>query len=730
VVANVSGEKMFLKSLFWTSIVVCLFSLIVRGSASEPNRTLADPFALDGARNIVQEEHFGIVNGKMTSGIRYQNVLGVAGLWAPPYVSSDFTLDITALGERIPTDRYIWHPFHVERSGTVQGIDVSSITMLIPGSRTGVLEVSFTNPGKETRTIPVVIAVRGSLDNAGPADPLGRTGWSFSTPVSRTATARTISDGALLLEQGNLAIALRASHGMSWQDAQPPGQGSVSVPPAGTVKLHITFAIGLSREAKSECDSIAANPELALNAAHAVYAERLADLFAKLPRLESSSPELVQFYNRSLVPLLMNRWDVPEFVLRPYYSTGSVNGGCVGNYLWDFGGIWELFPLVDPEATKTHIKQFLSIDTTKHFAFDPTTGTAFGPWYPVNQEKIVGLIYYYVKHTGDTDFLKEAVDGKTILEHAVANALYGDDLAQPVRLIDYGPSNSHLELRRGYPYNHVMPDLNGRRYETYLLAARLTELTGQPMPHLRQRAEELKAVLKQELWNAQARWFDFQNELGKKELRLTVQMFKLFGSDVLDKEQETGLLSHLTSEREFLGKFGLESMSKTDIAYDPVDYDNGGGGCFTAFPAAIAERLYKSGHPAVSEDILNRILWWGNRSPYWGDSFAANEIAYRRDTPLQCTIDSAAAAQCVIFGMFGVRVEFNGDLRIDPHPPSLAPQMALNGLRLRGHELDILVDGTEYEVRKGSSRIRVPVGQPVHVQGGSLLQGDTATASP
>ena len=54
-----------------------------------------------------------------------------------------------------------------------------------------------------------------------------------------------------------------------------------------------------------------------------------------------------------------------------------------GNYLWDFGGDWEIFPLYDPEATKTHIKHFLSVDITKHFAFEPITGEAWGPWYPV-----------------------------------------------------------------------------------------------------------------------------------------------------------------------------------------------------------------------------------------------------------------------------------------------------------------------------------------------------------
>ena len=69
-------------------------------------------------------------------------------------------------------------------------------------------------------------------------------------------------------------------------------------------------------------------------------------------------------------------------------------------------------------------------------------------------------------------------------------------------------------------------------------------------------------------------------------------------------------------------------------------------------------------------------------------------------------------ARRVIFGMFGVRAEFNGDLRIDPTPPAFAPQMELNGLRLRGHVLDIRVDGRRYEVREEKRRIRQAVGQP------------------
>lgn len=705
--------------------VLWMINLAGAANAAEQSREILDPFLFDGARNILEEKDFGIVNGMLTAGIPYKNVFSVSGLWAPPYVSSDFKLSISLIGQPILTECYTWRPFYVERVGLNQGIAVETVTMLIPGTRTGLVEIALKNLTTEQRQVPVAITVSGTLDTAAsPVDPAssGAMGWSFLAPQSKTATTRRVIGGALHLEQGSLAIVLRASGGTEWQDSQPCGRCSISLPPSGIAKLYVVFAVGPSAEATAACERIAMNPEQAMAGTRTAYAKRVEECFQKLPRLESSNPALDKFYSRSLVSLaMMNRWDVPEFVLHPYYSLGSVKGGCVGSYLWDQGEIWEIFPLFDPESSRTHLKQFLANDMTKHFAFDPIGGRGYGPLYPVNQEKIVGLIYYYVKNTGDMKFLNEVVDGKTVLEHAILNAMYGDDPTKPVNLIDYGPAGDHIELRLGIPYNHVKPDLNGRRYETYMLAAELADVAGKPAPYLRQRAEDLKTVLKRRLWNEKARWFNFEDDKGHKNIRYTDQMFYLFGSNVLDAEEEAGLLSHCNSEKEFLSEFGHHSMSKTDIAYDQVDIDCGGGGAYVSFPTHIAEKLYRAGHPAAAENILKRILWWGDHMPYWGDSLVANRIDYRKDTPLQNTIDSAAAAQCVIFGMFGVRAEFNGDIRINPHMVALAPKIALKGLRLRGHVLDIVVDGGEYEVREGDNHIRATVGQPILVQGDKLL---------
>ena len=80
------------------------------------------------------------------------------------------------------------------------------------------------------------------------------------------------------------------------------------------------------------------------------------------------------------------------------------------------------------------------------------------------------------------------------------------------------------------------------------------------MGQLLARAEELKDLLKHELWSTKDQWFFFRYD-GKKDIRYTNFMYTLIGTGVFDAEVEQGLLSHL-NEREFLGDYGIHSISK------------------------------------------------------------------------------------------------------------------------------------------------------------------------
>ena len=106
-----------------------------------------------------------------------------------------------------------------------------------------------------------------------------------------------------------------------------------------------------------------------------------------------------------------------------------------------------------------------------------------------------------------------------------------------------------------------------------------------------ERAEQLKHLLKKELWEPDIKWFSYINSKGKKDVRMTIQMYKMFEGDVLDEEEEQGLISHL-NEEEFFSAYGLHSLSKKDPGYDQVDIDNGGGGICTSFSVRIKSLMW------------------------------------------------------------------------------------------------------------------------------------------
>ncbi len=679
-----------MKTTFWTLVeAVLLVSLCgTAGDAHPLSVSTKDPFALNGTGNILEEEHFGVTNGRIAPGINYKTIASIHGLWAPPLVSSDFVFDLQVGNQGIATREYLWRPFEVERYGSIESVSFETTTTLLYGFPALILSITMDTLLDTGGTLPVFVTVSGTLDHVG--------FWEFSRPQSQTATQAQVSGSLLELSQGDLSILVQTDlPRFRWEEK---GHGFVHLLPGKKSVFHFCIAIGNRVEASGWMNQLMRDPQGTVVASRREYDRRVTDLYSKLPCFHSENVDLEALYNRSLVHLLMNRWEVPEFVLNPYYSTGSVKGGCVCNYLWNFGEVWEILPLYDPEASREHIKQFLKGDLTSHFAFNPIDGQAWGPWYPVNQEKIIGSIYYYVLLTGDKEFLHEEVAGKTTLDWVQFHASVGDDLSKPVALIDYGPGNHHLELRRGYPYNHVMPDLNGRRITNYWMADSLSNLVNNDSTGTSDRQEQLRQLLVKELWDPKVQWFAFMDDKGNRDLRYTIQMFKLIGTHAIPPVQDTGLLSHL-NDAEFLSDYGLHSLSKTDIAYDQVDIDNGGGGACTCFPPQIIERLYRAGYPDKADDILERILWWGKKMPYWGDSIVANHQDYRKDTPLQCTLDGAAVAQCILFGLFGIQASPNGDLRIKPNGVSFSKWTEIRGLRIHGRTLDIRVEENSFIVK-------------------------------
>lgn len=669
----------------------------------EPASAEVRHFRMQNGNCILKPQHLALANGAITLGTPYTHVFGIDTINAPPYASPDFKFDIRLFGEEVYASRWVWYPNMVFREGTAGPLEVSAVTALGEKSRRAVMVIKLRNPTEEAVRVPWTVSVNGCIDYIHD--------WAFGYPRTNKRGSLQISTNSLFAKNSCKAYAVTASlPEMTWFSCAGLWECTQTVPAGETVQVEFSFQMGSPEYCR---EVMAGDCAACLESAYADLEARVSGLFATLPTFTSADPRLEAFYYRALTALLLNKWEVKEFALQPYFSTGGIKGGCMASYLWDFSAGDKILPLFDPEATKAQIKAYFHIDIFKSYAFLPVSGNATGPWYPVNQEKIVDMVYQYVLETGDVAFLEERAAGKTVIEWMEENAFFGctDGKAE---LIDYGADGEdHLELRRGYPYRGIMPDLNARRYATFLKAARLCELCGRPAEKLLQCAEELKTLVRRELWDREAKWMPFIVN-GRRDNRYTVQMFKCCDSGVLSEEMLEGLLSHL-NEQEFLSPYGLHSMSKLDPAYDQVDIDNGGGGICTIFPILIAEKLYRIGRYAEADDIVERILWWGERMPYWGDSFVANYVDYRQDTPLQCTIGSIAGAQFVLFGIFGISAQADGTVSVCPHLPAFGSRMELRNIRLRGRVFTVSLTADGYTVTEGDSKQNAPYGETVRL---------------
>jgi hypothetical protein len=213
---------------------------------------------------------------------------------------------------------------------------------------------------------------------------------------------------------------------------------------------------------------------------------------------------------------------------------------------------------------------------------------------------------------------------------------------------------------------------------------------------LARRADELAAVIHQKLWDANARWFSALDTSGRPRFCYSIQIFDLLRQGILTPTEREGILTHL-NDREFLSQWGVHSLAKTDPGYDETDVDWGGPGVYTGDAPQLVQDLLGSGCTTEADDLLRRILWWGQRLPYYPQAIRADRGDYRHDGRAN-VIAGAEGAQAVIFGLLGCAVKSDGSIELNPHLPAFATDVAFAGLKIRGRTLDVTLDRDGYRV--------------------------------
>jgi glycogen debranching enzyme len=173
---------------------------------------------------------------------------------------------------------------------------------------------------------------------------------------------------------------------------------------------------------------------------------------------------------------------------------------------------------------------------------------------------------------------------------------------------------------------------------------------------------------------------------------LTSNIGHLLGTGLLTADEEKAVAGVLSAEP-MSGGYGLRTMSTADRGFAPLSYHC--GSVWTHDTAIVAAGLARSGFRAEAATLIDGLLAAGEafdyRLPELHAGFGRDETSRPMPYPAACRPQawSAAAAILLLQAELGLAADVpNGTVRVRPIRP-----IAVQGLRIAGHRIDIAADG-------------------------------------
>ncbi|MEN6384556.1 MAG: LamG-like jellyroll fold domain-containing protein [Phycisphaerales bacterium] len=639
-------------------------------------------FAMPMSENVMLEKHLFAFSGR-TAVNPMLTKAGFQKIYSPPYCASTFAAEFKPFNASASPVNYIWYPseFYAD-FGEINNVKIESTLVPLSDANAIIYAVKFTNATENSISIPCQFLPSGSISSTVSTD------WGWTPPASSGSPSVYVQNNKLIMDNNGLAICV-APNISSWTRNGSAMSADVALNPEQTRIIYIITSFGELSEVETSADAILSNPQSYIADTRQHWYDEINQLTQRSPKLQTDNSDLKIFYDRGLFTLLTCKWTSPSFCTNPWYSESGIDGGAVCNYIWGTSYIGNCLAMIDPNAMKSFLLLFLNGDLLNHYAITPLNGSATGPNYSYNKYSLSSLLYSYVMLTGDTTFLTQSFNGSTILDAVSAVCLYGEDLESDPVLANYGLNSNLLELKKTTAYQYYVPSPNAERCLIYEQLAKLYTLAGITAPaDLNERSAALKTVIRNSLWSSSKNWFNAHNAYNISTTAYSLQIFDLLRTGVPTSLQASGLISHLNST-EFLSKYGIHSLSKTDSGYDTTDVDWGGPGVYAGDAPQIIEDLYFAGYNSQAQEILGKILWWGKTFPYYPQAIYADQRYYRTDGRAN-VIAGLTASQCIIFGVFGVNVQ-SDRIIINPHSLDFANQLELSNIRIRNKILDIAI---------------------------------------
>jgi hypothetical protein len=612
------------------------------------------------------------------------------------------------------TIAYTWYPHRIVREATVQGLQFITHTFLPAQQRAVGQWITVKNLGRESRTITLGFDLRAGV-TAQRDKP-----WFNNTPAE--------ADNRLTQDEARGCVIFEAQHSaaVSVQGVSPrPNRieqrrmlvHEVTLSPGETRAFHYLNLIGDQAEtALAAYDRLQAdfdrlrkeNEEVFAGTVRAAFTPGNSEFSGHLPQLITSDAALWKLYYAGFTNLLINRRVTPDSVYGATYLTIPRFTPTL-SFIWDAMLTSLSLSLLDPQALRQLIENWLVQDMHAHLATDYLTGKGVGPWYAVNDMGILRCSHDYLRVTGNFAWLDKRIEGRSILDHLVEHALYWKKLDKFGHgLADYGNLDDLLEVVS--TWIHEVPAMNAGNVYGMRFVATLLERRGDSTraAELRAEATELAARINRLLYvDGKGWWRAGQPDGSFNEVRHCYDLLTILDTmfDDLTAKQKKEMSDFFW--RELHSPTWMHALSPGDVdATWNVRADHSWLGAYTAWPSMTAKGLYKIEPSARVAAWVRGLAKTANQGPYGQAHIVESVFPPENGGAFKCPLDQpygndwvevsgGSYMDLVIDSIFGADLTLDDGLRVNSRLGDFDPAAKLLNLNYQGKSYTITRQGAQ-----------------------------------
>ncbi len=642
-----------------------------------------------------------------------RGMLSIDNLSFPPITLTGNTGSLL-IGDRMTTlDKTRWYPYQVVRIGTQVNIGIETAVRMVYGKRGLLFHLVLTNNGRTEQIFKLGINLTANTSKH------SSWGWQVPRPQEpdRFDAVAMDSGRSLLLKdsEGQLANCFSFENRPDIMKANAhSGEAvwNVKLDPKQSMTVNYVLAIGYADSTvHAEAEDWAGNFSDAFEQVKTDWQTRFDAMFTPhnkyfsgyLPTLVTPDKDMRRAYYMSAMSLLsILRTGFP--VAKRVYVSNSPQSNCTMVYFWDTSEWANTFALLDPAMLKEYLESWLSKGIYDGYAEEYLTGKLEGPWYSANDLSIFRLINAYLNVTGDTQFLKEKIGDKTVLDHLVEIANHWKSLVKPGHtLADYGDASNLLECVPTYVGE--VASLNAVNVWIMRRVASIEDAYGSKSVarELNKEADHLYAAVMRLYAPGKGIWNTVHEDGNRVPVHSVFDFATVgltIGKDLSPKMREQMLRF---VERDLVTDHWMRALSLDDIAASASNRpDHGPMGAFCSWPPETMRVMCYFGRYRMALRFLHSCTGVTYEGPFSQsrELLGKSDNSRVRIAPAPQTYNASnggSFAETILRGFFGFRPDFLNKTIVPDHAPR----------GFQGKLLNVHVDKNVFDIVSGARGVSV-----------------------